>query len=774
MHTAFILTYLQGSFIHLHVRIRPCSHKIKPLLLLALEEYFRAPRPETLASLYNAANSMDLSLLPKLTYLEKFILQHSDAKDLFVEKFEYLIQQKMIENAEAQQDSEEMPAPTPPRPLPRDTHEFESRVFYNGIPVPVKVPSATSAEMVGDFSLIKLIQTFSAPHASSPQPFSVHPHLTTCGPMTHPIVVLVNALLTQKRIIFLGHNRPSGEVAEVVLAACALASGDILRGFTRHAFPYTDLTKIDDLLEVPGFIAGVTNPAFAYKAEWWDLLCDISTGRMKISSKIEPAPITDGLRSFQQQQQQYHYQTQHNQSHAKDSSSGGGGGSGSGSSASANASSDPAQDNAFMESLLQSIASRHGENAIRSRWRDWISKFTRIAAAFEETVYGASALCIARPETASSAITPGGGEGTDSGGFGVSGHGYVWPDEASRQRELAGNANRVEAWRLTRSYCNYVQDLAYMYTKRPIKGLDFMHQHDRLSKLKLSHDQSAAIYLAFAAAIDWGIGDERGAFELEEEGGGGGTTDGGGAESSGGDSISGTSYVDIDPDAANGLTKTGTNSNSITTTTTDSDAGGGGGGGITNKILSPENTVKPTEAKQQQSKLTNLITITTNPRQYNHHHHHRHFNRPLRYDIINQLLSVVAESNAGLFYISLGLFHPRPDVRNAVVTLLDRLVDHPAGRHFWAGLGRFAKLAFYRIKRSGGGGGGGGGLGYGTGNANANANASQAGNTAVNTGAATAGPAVDGMGHGNSKVNNNGGGGGGGGGGGVGSGNGGI
>ena len=678
---------------------------------------------------------MDLSLLPKLTLAEKFILQHSDAKDLFVEKFEYLIQQKMTENEESHQASEGMPAPpSRPRPIPRDTHEFESRVFYNGIPVPVKVPTATSAEMVGDFSLIKLMQTFSVPHASSPQPFSVHPHLTTSGPLTHPIVVLVNALLTQKRIIFLGHNRPSGEVAEVVLAACALASGDILRGFTRHAFPYTDLTKIDDLLEVPGFIAGVTNPAFAYKAEWWDLLCDISTGRMKISSKIEPAPITDGLRSFQQQQQQFFHQSQYNQSHGKDSSNSGSG-LGSGAGAGANALNDATQDNAFMESLLQSIASRHGENAIRSRWRDWISKFTRIAAAFEESVYGASALCISGPETASITTTPSGaGDNTDGGGFGVSGHGYVWPDEASRQRELAGNANRVEAWRLTRSYSNYVQDLAYTYTKRPIKGLDFMHQHDRLSKLKLSHDQSAAIYLAFAAAVDWGIGDERGAVELEDEESGAGAGAGAGAgnaegvaESSGGNSISGASFVDVDADAAadatvaaaNSPTKTGSNITIDSDTGTGTNANDGNNNNNnnnTNKVPSPDSFNKPTRRQQQaqQAKLRLGTAVSSSALLLQDSHLHR----PLRYDIINQLLSVVAESNAGLFYISLGLFHARADVRGAVVSLLDRLVDHPAGRHFWAGLGRFAKLAYFRIKRSGGSGAGAGaGAGAGVGGA---------------------------------------------------------
>src|SRR4051794_36127170 len=100
------------------------------------------------------------------------------------------------------------------------------------------------------FSLIQLITTFSQAHSQSPQPFILHPHLTTNGPYTHPIIVLVNALLTQKRVIFLGHGRPSGEVAHHVLAACALASGGVLKGFTRHAFPYTDLSKVDELLFV--------------------------------------------------------------------------------------------------------------------------------------------------------------------------------------------------------------------------------------------------------------------------------------------------------------------------------------------------------------------------------------------------------------------------------------------------------------------------------------------------------------------------------------------
>lgn len=548
-------------------------HIYKPLLLLALEEYFRAPIIETLASLYEALNAMDLSLLPKLSNLETFVLQASDAKDMFLEKFIQMIEQRKSADAERDSIPSALSASSEPKKKnyspPRDTHEFESKVNYNGIPVPIKVPTALSPETVGDFSLIKLIQTFSTPHTSQPQPFALHSHLTTSGAYTHPIIVLVNALLTQKRIIFIGHNRPSSEVAEAVLAACALASGGMLRGFIRHAFPYTDLTKIDDLLKVPGFIAGVTNPAFALKHEWWDLLCDLPTGRMKISNRIESAPTTDGLTYFQQQGIPV---TGTNGAPVGFDSKNG---------------VDPTGDSQFMESLLQSITNRHGENAIRAKWRSWIMKFTRIAAAFEETVYGASALYIGSHET-------------DIGAYGVSGHGFVWPDENSKLRELASNVHRVEGWRSTRSYYTFVQDLARRWDKRPVKGIDLYHQHDRLRCLRLSHDQSAAIYLALARAV----------------------------EEAGAPTSSGS---ETDLALANGAD--------------------------------------------------------------------RRRSEQLQYDTVLQLLSVLPESNSGLFYLALALFHPRQDVRVAIVGLLEKILEHPAGRHFWVTLGRFAKLAFFRVKR---------------------------------------------------------------------------
>jgi len=54
--------------------------------------------------------------------------------------------------------------------------------------------------------------------------------------------------------LFLGHLKPSGEVANFVLAACALGSCGILRGYSERCFPYTNLAGLDDLLKVLVFI----------------------------------------------------------------------------------------------------------------------------------------------------------------------------------------------------------------------------------------------------------------------------------------------------------------------------------------------------------------------------------------------------------------------------------------------------------------------------------------------------------------------------------------
>lgn len=91
--------------------------------------------------------------------------------------------------------------------------------------------------------------------------------------------------MTQKRIIFLGHGQPAGHVANFVLAACALTA-PVLRGFAERAFPYSNLAGLDILEEVPGYIAGVTNPRFEDLPHTWDLLCNLETGRITVSKGL--------------------------------------------------------------------------------------------------------------------------------------------------------------------------------------------------------------------------------------------------------------------------------------------------------------------------------------------------------------------------------------------------------------------------------------------------------------------------------------------------------
>lgn len=554
-------------------------HIYKPLLLLALEDYFKTPSQEILENLYNSLNAMDLSLMPRLSILERHVLQVNDVRDMFIEKFETMIEQRLDDEVHGRAPV----APVSPSKtlqnryaVPRDTHEFESKIVYNGIAIPVKIPTAPSSETVGDFSLVQLVQTFNAPHVAQPQPFALHPHLTTAGAYSHPIIVLINAMLTEKRVVFLGHGRPSGEVAEAVLAACALASGGVLRGFTRHAFPYTDLSKVDELLNVPGFIAGVTNPAFAYHPEWWDLLVDIPAGRMKISSSISPAPVTEGGNFFSQQQNM-----------PKESSS------------------DPTGDIAFMEDVMAAIESRQGEQVIRSKFRGYISRFTRMAATFEEIVYGASSLTVLPPteiEKGSSQMTNGTSTrksstattSTTSTSKPLKGHGYVWPTEDAKLRELAATTAKIEGWRSTRSYYNFIQDLAaqsQIKDKDPISPaspasrssatglndpiqqirpyLDIAHTLARLRTLRLTPAEAAPIFLALHQYCD-------------------------------------------------------------------------------------------------------------------------------SYNTILELLNHAPLTEAGLFYVSMGLWHENSEVREATTSLLERIRRHPAGRIWFARLGGFVNCGFSR------------------------------------------------------------------------------
>jgi len=51
-------------------------------------------------------------------------------------------------------------------------------------------------------------------------------------------------------------------------------------------------------LRSKGFIAGVTNQLFEDRTAWWDILCNIDTGKITVSKDITPLPASSQNSAF--------------------------------------------------------------------------------------------------------------------------------------------------------------------------------------------------------------------------------------------------------------------------------------------------------------------------------------------------------------------------------------------------------------------------------------------------------------------------------------------
>ncbi|TKY84840.1 hypothetical protein EX895_005920 [Sporisorium graminicola] len=405
-------------------------------------------------------------------------------------------------------------SPLPGSARPRDTHFFDTVLTYRNVPLPVRVPLTAFPEEVGEYSLIRLIQTFSGPQSAPTGP--VHPHLHTNGPSTHPIIVLFNALVTQKRVIFLGYGQPAHQVASFVLAACALGSGCgvVLQGFAARAFPYTNLLNLDDLEKVPGYIAGVTNPRFE-DLHAWDLLLNVETGRIQVAKDIAPAsqPASTSsqalLRSATLPREaagvsssttfgSFSSASGLDNKATPDAelaqfgalpavSSGGavsnapvsGKASSLGSAASrdrSNASQyDPRSDTSnalFMEELQSAITAHYGERFIRSRVQEYVFLFVQRVARHEEHFYGRTSFA----PTCQPFLN------------GQLGSGPVYVDRDAEMREILSNQMRIEGFRSTIAYHLLVEELQRHdgYTQA-VRGFDLAHQIGRLRRARKLH-----------------------------------------------------------------------------------------------------------------------------------------------------------------------------------------------------------------------------------------------------------------------------------------------
>ncbi|KAK9370501.1 docking domain of Afi1 for Arf3 in vesicle trafficking-domain-containing protein [Lipomyces kononenkoae] len=418
----------------------------KPILLLAMTEYFDSLNMDVLRNLYQSLNAMDIRGMPSFGPYEAQILSSNTMRSLFVERLLPVVSKSTNSNDTIKTSLNKY-----------DTHFYESKIKFNNLEIPMRIPVDSFPDCVGDSSPILLLTTIlNAPVRS----YSVlHPHLTTSGAKTHPLIVLMNSLLTEKRVVFMGARRAAKDVVDVVLSACALISSGILRGFSNRAYPYTDLSKIDRLIQVPGYIAGVTNPAFENHPSWWDVLCNIETGEVRISKSIKQPERSGGASSL-----------------SGTSAPAGGGSS--------------LPDVSFVEDITAMVANRYGEESIRGRFRKFIIEFIQLCAVYDEARGVDSALIGTR------GLWP-----AKEQGYVISGHGYVWADEQQKRRDLNHYKHVIEGWKRTTNYKTYISDVQNLLVPIPVPNMDLQHQIDRLRKLQLSVNSSGEIFDAIRNVV---------------------------------------------------------------------------------------------------------------------------------------------------------------------------------------------------------------------------------------------------------------------------------
>lgn len=92
------------------------------------------------------------------------------------------------------------------------------------------------------------------------------------------IMHILNAILTESRVIFLAYGQPASLVCDAVLASVSMVVPPLLR-LIHRAWPYANLSDMS-FMETEGYIIGTTNKLFQTREDWWDVLVDLTTGML--------------------------------------------------------------------------------------------------------------------------------------------------------------------------------------------------------------------------------------------------------------------------------------------------------------------------------------------------------------------------------------------------------------------------------------------------------------------------------------------------------------
>ncbi|CAH2351370.1 hypothetical protein CLIB1423_03S04786 [[Candida] railenensis] len=295
----------------------------KPLLLIALDSYFDTSNTMVLRQLYESVNVKNLSITgtkntggnKDISLIKKFLI--TSILDLPINDTVYhdeYFRNKLLgfdvdTNGKGNTSSNNnnhsktkgkggaTQAGAPPQGASttnkdlfiRKDLSFNAIVNFLNYNIPIKIPLIELPDTIGDYlnptdinfkpNLMNLLNASLATDVKNND-------LTIYGLQTPPIIILINALLTGKKILFLGYEKSSSCIIDYILLTLKIISGGgILSGFLTNfnVFPMIDVSKIDILESCDSYLAGTINPFFKNNDNWWDLLYDLDTNEFHIS-----------------------------------------------------------------------------------------------------------------------------------------------------------------------------------------------------------------------------------------------------------------------------------------------------------------------------------------------------------------------------------------------------------------------------------------------------------------------------------------------------------
>lgn len=232
----------------------------KWVLSKGLDNYFKEPNLETLVTLYQSLNSMDLTGLSLPTTLERQLMQRNVGKvgEMVQVLNERQQSVKIIDSASLSPSSENRDdgvwvdeAEDAMLQYCQPSHWVHKVDFeYNGESHDMSIFPHLSPDEIGDINVVRLLRALKG----------------------HTITIF-NALLKGSRVMIVGHGHSAKDIAQYVLSAAAMVAPSC-PGVLRRVHPYVNLSDLSFLEGSQGYLAGALNPMFAQKEEWWDILVD--------------------------------------------------------------------------------------------------------------------------------------------------------------------------------------------------------------------------------------------------------------------------------------------------------------------------------------------------------------------------------------------------------------------------------------------------------------------------------------------------------------------